>query len=248
MGALIVPTMAIYALLSRLFRRTIGGAHLPKYYAGVGVLFVLFLHGPGALFMLAIMLGNYAFAKLAHRRIPYALYMLLMWSAHIAILVLNFTYEGYRFGDISARLSWLDGDGILRWHILFNFSTLRMIAFNYDLWESAACGAETRERVEKKHHGVCLECVMYNAPCYRLRTDSPRPVSEFTLTNYLAYTLYVPLYIAGPPVVVQRFHGAHAPPPAMLRRAGRCHLHCSHNPDVRARVIHSPVLLRQHTA
>lgn len=37
------------------------------------------------------------------------------------------------------------------------------------------------------------------------RTNSPHPLEMYTFTNYLAYILYPPLYIAGPIITFNDF-------------------------------------------
>lgn len=78
-------------------------------------------------------------------------------------------------------------------------STLRMIAYCIDYEEALHRGnGEMKARLEDKHKTTCTDCVSRRCACYKLRTDTPRPLCEYTLVHYLAYLFYVPLYVAGP--------------------------------------------------
>jgi hypothetical protein len=67
----------------------------------------------------------------AHRAAP-----IVLWTYCISILFLNYYFDGYKFGDISNSLSWLDQvRGLkMRWDGSFNFAILRMISFGMDYY------------------------------------------------------------------------------------------------------------------
>lgn len=195
---LLGPAFGVYILISRFVRAYASPRMHLWFYAVAGVGFVFYLHGRRACFMLALLAVNYAIARL-HRVLPYAAYMLLVWTSQIGVLFINDRNDGYRFAQIHARLAFLDDStGLVRWNILFNMSTLRMISFNYDLWESWKYGQERKQALAVKHSETCVDCAMRDGPCYKLRTDGAAPLESFDLLHYTAYLLYIPLYIGGP--------------------------------------------------
>lgn len=203
----ILFSSAIFVLISRLVRHRLGCHHLPRFYALAGVGTTLYMHGTGAFFMFVVLLANFACAKIGHSRMSFRVYMAVMWVVHISTLYSSHKYEKYlRFGSMSAQLAWLDDFPVLyAWNRSANFAMLRMISFDFDLWESCARGPETAEAVERRHRENCADCALHNEPCYRLRVQAPRPLPEYCLTNYLAFTLYIPLYLAGPIVPFNAF-------------------------------------------
>jgi D-alanyl-lipoteichoic acid acyltransferase DltB (MBOAT superfamily) len=190
--------LVAYIAVSR-FVRSRAPSVLVYTHLVLNAVFVWYLHGTSALFMLAIYLVNYLWT-FTHRMLPFSVYYGVTWVFHISVLFLNEFNKGYRFGALSPGLTWLDemGTGLLRWYVIFNMSTLRMIGFNYDVWEAHRKADALRADQEAKHASNCIECAEQKAPCYRLRTACPRSVGEYNLVSYLAFITYVPLYIGGP--------------------------------------------------
>ncbi|KEG09522.1 glycerol uptake protein, partial [Trypanosoma grayi] len=190
------------------FRGSKESTVLQRYHVVVGLGFVAFLHGPSFFVPLLFALANYVFAVYAVRcRMPYRLFMTVMWVSQIAMIFVNSWY-----GDHIASKYVLTSEEWwpqrLRWVVVFNMYTLRMIAFNMDLYEAINDGAAQQERAVRKHDTTCVECAQmreaggggrsHSTRCYKFRTEHPRRPCEYNLLSYLAYMLYVPLYIAGP--------------------------------------------------
>ncbi|KAI9854879.1 MAG: glycerol transporter, partial [Pleopsidium flavum] len=87
--------------------------------------------------------------------------------------------------------TWLDAYGglIPRWEILFNITVLRLVSFNLDYyWSLDRRGGSP---IEKKQ----LEPANLSE---RDRVDTAARPEDYSFRNYLAYSLYSPLYLAGP--------------------------------------------------
>lgn len=132
---------------SRLERR----ASFDVYFA---VFFLVTLHGVSALKVLLIIYLNYSLAtRLPRTQVPVA-----TWAFNISILFANELCKGYSLGALAEYLladsvsdeaspgkgsfaNWgyvLDSYGGLlpRWEILFNFTVLRLVSFNFDFYWS----------------------------------------------------------------------------------------------------------------
>lgn len=193
---------------------------LQLFYAVSGIIFVSYLHGAPVIFAVVLILTNYFFIAPLSRWMPFKMFMLIMWTAHVGILFVNDHFKGYRFSLFSQHLRWMDEvlpQGALRWSVVFNMCTLRMIAYNVDYHEAhsitnSPSGMETwRSAKIDKHLATCTDCAALRQQnpslandnqqachCYKLRTETPRKLSEYGLRGYLAYIFYVPLYVAGP--------------------------------------------------
>ncbi|KAF2481444.1 MBOAT, membrane-bound O-acyltransferase family-domain-containing protein [Neohortaea acidophila] len=162
-----------------------------RFDLGFATIFLLALHGFSALKVLLLVYLNYQIATALPRRyVP-----ITTWIFNIGLLFVNELYHGYPFAKLAGNTStwgaWLDSYGglIPRWEVLFNFTVLRLIAFNFDyIWMR-----DRRESspVEKKSIDPS------NLP-EKERLKYGATVKDFTFHNYLAYTLYSPLYLAGP--------------------------------------------------
>lgn len=109
----------------------------------VGLALISVLHQSGALFFFFFVVGNFAVVSLLvyptssfaldqwKRNVCLPIYT---WAFSIGILFANEYWDGYRFGWISSSLAFLDQyQGIYRWTNPFNFASLRIISFNFDL-------------------------------------------------------------------------------------------------------------------
>ncbi|TPP41749.1 MBOAT, membrane-bound O-acyltransferase family protein [Leishmania donovani] len=200
---------------------------LPAFYTVVGVVFVIFVHGPHFFLPLLIIIANYVIFSRLQRWCPYWLFMVIMWAAHVTLLYLIEINDGFEQTPwlqyyTSCILSHLqaiqeDAEAIpweqrMRWCVAFRMSTLRLIAFNYDLWEATHAAARARDRARAKHDTGCVECAQLreqNAAsaaalpaealrCYKYRTEYARDPADYNFLNYAAYVLFPPLYLAGP--------------------------------------------------
>ncbi|PFH46767.1 hypothetical protein AMATHDRAFT_82449 [Amanita thiersii Skay4041] len=162
--------------------------NLIPFNLSLSILAMFALHGTSTFKIGTILALNYVIAKRwCGAGTKSNLGPLLTWIFNAAVLFANEIYKGYRFASISQHLEFLDKfEGVYpRWHIIFNITMLRLISFNMDyFW---ACGNLTdvtglgdRTLTEKE------------------RQSRAHPLEIYTFANYVAYVLYLPLYIAGP--------------------------------------------------
>ncbi|KAH9589452.1 hypothetical protein LSM04_009590 [Trypanosoma melophagium] len=64
--------------------------------AGLGIGFAI--SGPRFFFAILLLLGNYYGVMMIRDRVSFTVFMVLMWTSHIAVLFLNHYLDGYRFG------------------------------------------------------------------------------------------------------------------------------------------------------
>ena len=118
-----------------------------------GLIFLVALHGVSAAKVLIILYINYHIAtKLNRDQVP-----VVTWIFNIGILFANELSRGYPLASILAPVSpsegsnWgktLDSYGglIPRWEVLFNFTVLRLISFNFDyIWSLDQSGSSPLE-------------------------------------------------------------------------------------------------------
>ncbi|KAK3698028.1 glycerol transporter [Vermiconidia calcicola] len=171
------------------------------------MVFLLALHGISALKVLLILYTNYSIAI----KLPRHYVSIVTWTFNVGILFANELCRGYPLANFAALIlptqttnagekgapagtnwgAWLDGYGGLvpRWEVLFNITVLRLIAFNFDyLW---MLDRRASSPVEKKN-------LSPSNLSERERVKLGASPSDFNLRNYLAYTLYSPLYLTGP--------------------------------------------------
>ena len=92
----------------------------------------------------------------------------------------------------------------LDWTGSFNFCILRMISFGMDnYWRSN--NSEFSVSDHQKHCKDCQELRFDEGDCAKLRIEAPLPESNYNLINFLAYTLYLPLFLAGPIITFNDF-------------------------------------------
>ncbi|KAL9104233.1 MAG: hypothetical protein Q9163_000781 [Psora crenata] len=171
-----------------------------------GLFFVVVLHGVSAPKVLIILYLNYLLAtKLKREYVNTA-----TWMFNIGILFANELSQGYPYMKMvgiinnilplaksvdAGSISWgsyLDSHGGLmpRWEISFNVTVLRLISFNLDSsWARNNLGSSNA--IEKKQ----LDPANLSE---RDRIDLPARIEDYCFRNYIAYTLYTPLYLAGP--------------------------------------------------
>ena len=118
-----------------------------------GLLFIVALHGISAAKVLIILYINYNLAThLKREHVPIA-----TWVFNVGILFANELCEGYHMAKVaevffsSENTQWaatLDSYGGLmpRWEVLFNFTVLRLISFNFDyIWSRDQSGSSGLE-------------------------------------------------------------------------------------------------------
>ncbi|KAF2399944.1 glycerol uptake protein 1 [Trichodelitschia bisporula] len=165
-------------------------------------IFLVALHGTSAIKVIMILYVNYKIAK----SIPKSYIPAATWIFDIGILFANELYRGYPFAGMLRQILsnpasgqsmlvnwgvWLDNHGglIPRWEVLFNLTILRLISFNMDYyWSLNLRGGSP---VEKKQ----LDPANLSE---RDRVSTSARAVDYSFRNYIAYTLYSPLYLAGP--------------------------------------------------
>ncbi|KAG5481261.1 hypothetical protein CUR178_06494 [Leishmania enriettii] len=200
---------------------------LPAFYSIVGVIFVAIVHGPHFFLPLLIAIANYVIFSRLQRWCPYRLFMAIMWVTHVSVLYTIEANEGfeqtywlqYYFTSSASSAANVLGYAVqplwrqrMRWYVAYRMTTLRLIAFNYDLWEATHAAAGARERARGRHNTTCVECAQLHeqnatsaaklpeeaSRCYKYRTEYVRDTTDYTFVNYTAYVLFPPLYLAGP--------------------------------------------------
>ncbi|OMJ90953.1 hypothetical protein SteCoe_6621 [Stentor coeruleus] len=160
------------------------------FYIVFGIAFGIFLHTAGICFLLALILCNYVFAKILARN---KFFPILVWIGNLAFLLLAEYYDGFRFAWFNQSLGFLDDlPQLLKWHRVNNLCMLKIISFMMDYhWKLTDKLVPTHE----KHIVKCDEC-SEKIFCLKYRAESHAEI--YTLASFLAYTLYAPLYLAGP--------------------------------------------------
>ncbi|XAR49221.1 hypothetical protein NMG60_11032339 [Bertholletia excelsa] len=164
----------------------------------ISLAYLSYLHGACIIFILVIASVNFLLIKIFGQK---KYFMFVLWVFNISVLICNRVYEGYRFSSIWRELSYLDNfRGTFRWHICFNFVTLRMISFACDYhW------AHCHSRLDKKKHiQNCAKCSS-GQTCYLLLQERNIQNGNYSFILYLCFLVYAPLYIAGPIVSFNAF-------------------------------------------
>ncbi|KAH9589028.1 Membrane bound O-acyl transferase [Trypanosoma melophagium] len=230
---LLVIVFLLLAMGSKLIRWSFHGRNeaiaLQCYHVFIGVAFVAFLHGPVFFLPIIIMLVNYVFAvKSIRYHLPHRVFMTCMWISQVGVLISSRYTEGYaRFSFVPEPKTWWPQR--FRWSVVFNMCTLRMIAFNMDMYEAFNDGAALQEKAVRKHDTTCVECAQLrdsnrgegslSTRCYKFRTEYPCQMRDYNILSYMTYMLYVPLYVAGPMSSFNAFVShLHAPTIAMTRK------------------------------
>ncbi|KAH9880171.1 hypothetical protein J1614_002197 [Plenodomus biglobosus] len=169
-------------------------------FAGI---FLAALHGFSAFKIVAILYANYCIAK----KLPRSYVPAATWIFGVGTLFANEFSRGYSYATIIGTFlpspasekdqqtynigHTLDSYGglIPRWEVLFNFTILRLISFNLDYYWSL--NSRSSSPLEKKQ----LDPSNLSE---RDRVTIPAKPSDFSFRNYFAYTMYSPLYLAGP--------------------------------------------------
>jgi protein-cysteine N-palmitoyltransferase HHAT len=160
------------------------------YYVIFGISYAGYLHGPGVIYILAMVLVNYILAVFLAglRGFP-----LIVWVGNISFLVLTEYYDGYKFSWMSQKLEYLDrADKLIRWHTVNNLCMLKVISYLIDYhWKISNKIHLTKE----KHAIKCDEC-KENVVCLKFRMENH--ANNYSLLSFIGYTFYPPLYLAGP--------------------------------------------------
>ncbi|KAG1680809.1 hypothetical protein FOA52_008142 [Chlamydomonas sp. UWO 241] len=171
----------------------LGGSHVVRrlapspsarnaYYVAAGLAHLSVCHGWCAMHMVGLLLLHYAAARaLAGRKYGLPVFWALACCLFLAIRASN--------GRLGLALLDSLPAGRLRWHISYNLTLLRVLSFASDLhWA----------RTAKAEEGGGGTGSTTGQPGTARAAAIHLPLHEYSLANYLAYTLYPPLYIAGP--------------------------------------------------
>ena len=155
-----LPSTGLHQLDARLGRRVT----FDVYFA---MIFLIALHGISAVKVLLILYINFTLAT----QTPRAYVPVVTWVFNISILFANELCKGYPLRRLADVLAWstsnesskkhpyvnwgsvLDSYGGLnpRWEILFNFTVLRLISFNFDFyWRFDQAGGNPLEVCPKE--------------------------------------------------------------------------------------------------
>ncbi|KAJ4348410.1 glycerol transporter [Didymosphaeria variabile] len=168
------------------------------------IIFIIALHGFSAFKIVVILYMNYCLAK----KLPRSYVPAATWIFGVGILFANEFGKGYSYATILETFlpfppgskeeqpvtnfgHTLDNFGglIPRWEVLFNFTVLRLISFNMDYYWSM--NSRIGNSLEKKQ----LDPSNLSE---RDRVAIPANPADYSFKNFFAYTLYSPLYLAGP--------------------------------------------------
>ncbi|KAH3667422.1 hypothetical protein OGAPHI_003071 [Ogataea philodendri] len=150
-----------------------------------GLVFLFGAHGFNCLRILFHAAVMYALGRVPIKKLSIA----LLWIYGIGTLFLNDRYRQVRFSQIVPGLESMDSfKGLIeRWDVFFNFTLLRLLSFNLDyLWREQKKDKETKETKESQELNE------------RERQNYYLEASDYSLSNYMAYVFYTPLFIAGP--------------------------------------------------
>ncbi|KAF9286455.1 glycerol transporter [Mortierella alpina] len=157
------------------------------FFLAFAAVYLYFMYGSGILKIVAIVSANYAIAKLggASRWMP-----ALTWIFNLTILFLNESYRGYSFAALHDSLAWLDEHSGMnaRWDVNFNFTMLRLVSFNLDYYWSLRQGPGNQLKEDRDRSRLTD----------KERASVPAFAEDYNFIYYLAFTLYAPLYVAGP--------------------------------------------------
>lgn len=197
----LLAAMSVHLLTPRLLllgRRSNNhpvGSAFAIYNLAFSLVFLTVLHGSSILKILIQVSLNYLIAKqfASSKWNP-----ILTWTLALASLWWNERGGAQPFGSLLPPLAFLDNfRGLLpRWFVTFNLTNLRMISYNLDYYWSFNAGHESFAAHSRK----CEACSSGKSSrcCDRGRTEQPLDPSEYSFLNYLSYTLYAPLFLAGP--------------------------------------------------
>jgi hypothetical protein len=99
-----------------------------------GLGFAGYMHGPGCVFLISMVVANYAVARLmrGNEALPY-----VAWGGNLGFLVITEYYHGYNFVDLGLPRALDDFPRVMSWHRVSNLCMLKIISYMLDLhWSS----------------------------------------------------------------------------------------------------------------
>ncbi|KAI7865139.1 MBOAT, membrane-bound O-acyltransferase family-domain-containing protein [Spinellus fusiger] len=195
----------------------LGPSHLFRHYMASkttsqsGPLYRLYFFLSASLIILTILYGSSVLKILIIVSMSYTIGQMfqgslwnptLTWVFSLGMLFLNQLYHGYSFESLGQSFAWLDSyQGInMRWHILFNFTILRLISFNMDRYWQVKTSTSQYNLFEQTSGTFDGELITD-----KMRNTIPCPKSDYNYVYFLAYVLYMPLYMCGPIITYNNF-------------------------------------------
>ncbi|KAI9480837.1 MAG: MBOAT, membrane-bound O-acyltransferase family-domain-containing protein [Benjaminiella poitrasii] len=199
---LLLALAFIYFVTSRLYDRLIQSTYAKNcdsrvkrkttFNLIVSLIVITSLHGTGLIKVLVIITTSYILGRIGRgsKWNPF-----LTWTFNLWVLFMNERYNGYTFESLFG-LAWMDHyQGLLpRWHILFNFTMLRLVSYNMDYY--------WRHHTQQSHQYHSKEDV---EPSERERIQQSCAPYDYNYLYFLTYVLYLPLYICGPIITFNDF-------------------------------------------
>ncbi|KAG8978076.1 glycerol transporter [Tulasnella sp. 425] len=181
-----LATNKLYSLVSR--ASSLPNSSRIAFSAIVSLLVLGGLHGSSMIKILLILSLNYWVTKRLGAK---AFAPAAIWTLNVAVIFLNEIYDGYKFAALHPSLAFLDSvrGAYPRWNVTFNITMLRLISFSMDYYW--ACTKRPPAALEPRNE--------------KDRVVMPHSDGDYSFLNYLAYTIYPPLYIAGPIMTFNNF-------------------------------------------
>ncbi|ORZ37231.1 MBOAT, membrane-bound O-acyltransferase family-domain-containing protein [Catenaria anguillulae PL171] len=190
----------IHLLLSTIVRR-LSPARWIHFSLAFSLIFLTVAHGFHLLKILALLVINFAISKAAggSKWNP-----LLTWTWNVGTLFLIEWTKGFKFLNPDPEANVFGG--IMRWDVTFNITVLRLISFNLDsYWAHHDSGSRIIDSHKCSEPPSATTALQAPYCCAKLRTQLPHPLPAYSLTTYLAYAMYIPLFFAGPILTFNSF-------------------------------------------
>lgn len=194
-----------------------------------GLIFLFATHGINSFKVLFHLMVFFAITRFC--RDTYRLCQLLLWSYAIGSLFLNDKYRNIKLGEvIHPILSFLDPGfkGIVaRWDVFYNFTLLRCLSFNLDyLSRHSELQQHTSSKKDEEQTSMSPIPSSVTSGLNELileerdRMNATLDISVYSLSNYISYLTYAPLFIAGPILTFNDFYiqSLHPLPSINLKR------------------------------
>lgn len=175
------------------------------FYLTFGFAYLYYLHGPSGLWVVLLVSMNWWLTSVVRGTTAG---MAIVWTFNILTLVFIRLTDGFSTLNHAvspspsvtgaALQALLSPNGYpMRWYICFNLTMLRMLSFSMDYhWYSTS----------RKDHKMDNQAGAKSPSQQRWRQTYPLPTEkDYCLTNALAYSLYPPLYLAGPIITFNDF-------------------------------------------
>lgn len=195
----LVTVLVVYVALSRVVQHrwknragTSNAKNSAKARAGFSIifsaLFLGYLHGYAAIYVFLLVTANWV---LAHAVAGSTLGSVCIWAANIGALIAVRLTDGFPaallFGQ---RFSWMDQQehsgwlkGVMRWHICYNLTVLRMLSFALDLhWSKLLANKKIKTQKSTPPEKEKIEDFSTAEAAAKFRQTTPLPnPSDYSL-------------------------------------------------------------------